>query len=131
MIQHKARSRRWMCAAIAVQLVLGAALCGGQQPETPAPDSQPPVIPVGLDAFRMWDRWAYLRIGQRTYMTSTYDRRGGSSFGGSDSGAAAAPYGGAYGSYYGTPYGLGGWPGGYGTGWPTLGYPGIGVPGVW
>ena len=31
----------------------------------------PPVIPVGFDAFRMWDRWAYLRIGQRTYMTST------------------------------------------------------------
>ena len=39
--------------------------------------TEPPVIPVGLDAFRMWDRWAYLRIGQRTYMTSTYDRRGG------------------------------------------------------
>lgn len=38
--------------------------------------TEPPVIPVGLDAFRMWDRWAYLRIGQRTYMTSTYDRRG-------------------------------------------------------
>ena len=38
--------------------------------------TEPPVIPVGLDAFRMWDRWAYLRIGQRTYMPSTYDRRG-------------------------------------------------------
>jgi hypothetical protein len=38
--------------------------------------TEPPVIPVGLDAFRMWDHWAYLRIGQRTYMTSTYDRRG-------------------------------------------------------
>ena len=38
---------------------------------------EPPVIPVGIDAFRTWDRWAYLRIGQRTYMTSTYDRRGG------------------------------------------------------
>ncbi len=38
---------------------------------------EPPVIPIGLDAYRMWDRWAYLRIGQRTYMTSTYDRRGG------------------------------------------------------
>ncbi len=24
----------------------------------------------------MWDKWAYLRIGQRTYMASTYDRRG-------------------------------------------------------
>lgn len=39
--------------------------------------SEPPVIPVGIDAYRMWDRWAYLRIGQRSYMTSTYDRSGG------------------------------------------------------
>jgi Protein of unknown function (DUF2961) len=38
---------------------------------------EPPVIPVGLDAYRMWDRWAYQRIGARTYMRSTYDRRGG------------------------------------------------------
>jgi len=38
---------------------------------------EPPVIPVGLDAYRVWDRWAYLRIGQRAYMTSTYDRTGG------------------------------------------------------
>lgn len=39
--------------------------------------TQPPVIPVGLDAYRMWDRWAYQRIGARAYMRSTYDRRGG------------------------------------------------------
>jgi hypothetical protein len=38
---------------------------------------EPPVIPVGLDAYRMWDRWPYQRIGARTYMRSTYDRRGG------------------------------------------------------
>src|SRR5437588_4856228 len=37
----------------------------------------PPVIPVGLDAYRMWDRWAYQRIGARAYMRSTYDRSGG------------------------------------------------------
>ena len=37
----------------------------------------PPMIPVGLDAYRMWHRWPYLRIGQRAYMTSTCDRRGG------------------------------------------------------
>jgi hypothetical protein len=36
-----------------------------------------PVIPTGLDAYRMWDRWAYQRIGVRAYMRSTYDRRGG------------------------------------------------------
>lgn len=39
--------------------------------------SQPPLIPVGLDAYRMWDRWAYQRIGARAYMPSTYDRSGG------------------------------------------------------
>ena len=39
--------------------------------------AEPPVIPVGLDAYRMWDRWPYQRIGARTYMRSTYDRRGG------------------------------------------------------
>lgn len=39
--------------------------------------SEPPIIPVGLDAYKMWDRWAYLRIGQRAYMASTYDRTGG------------------------------------------------------
>jgi hypothetical protein len=38
---------------------------------------QPPVIPVGLDAYRMWDRWPYQRVGARAYMRSTYDRRGG------------------------------------------------------
>lgn len=37
----------------------------------------PPVIPVGLDAYRMWEKWPYHRIGARAYMRSTYDRRGG------------------------------------------------------
>src|SRR5450432_2010545 len=32
-----------------------------------------PVIPVGFDAYRMWDHLADLRIGQRAYMRSTYD----------------------------------------------------------
>jgi hypothetical protein len=41
------------------------------------PRTEPPPIPVGLDAFRLWDRWPYLRIGRRTYMRSTYDRSGG------------------------------------------------------
>lgn len=41
----------------------------------PAPAS--PVIPVGLDAYRMWDRWSHQRIGVRAYMRSTYDRAGG------------------------------------------------------
>jgi hypothetical protein len=39
--------------------------------------ADPPLIPVGLDAYRMWDRWPYQRIGERAYMRSTYDRTGG------------------------------------------------------
>src|SRR5437660_1795796 len=39
--------------------------------------SEPPVIPIGLDAYRQWDRWPYQRIGARAYMRSTYDRAGG------------------------------------------------------
>src|SRR3954467_13423605 len=38
---------------------------------------EPPTIPVGLDAYRQWERWPYQRIGARAYMRSTYDRRGG------------------------------------------------------
>src|SRR2546425_2847205 len=38
---------------------------------------QPPVIPISLDAYRMWERWPYQRIGARAYMRSTYDRSGG------------------------------------------------------
>src|ERR1041385_1075881 len=36
-----------------------------------------PTIPVGVDAYRHWDLWPQQRIGMRTYMRSTYDRRGG------------------------------------------------------
>src|SRR4051812_5715151 len=39
--------------------------------------AQQPAIPVGLDAYRQWDKWPMLRLGMRTYMRSTYDRRGG------------------------------------------------------
>src|SRR5712675_2179442 len=38
---------------------------------------EPPVIPVGLDAYRQWERWPYIRLGARAYMRSTYDRAGG------------------------------------------------------
>jgi hypothetical protein len=39
--------------------------------------SETPVIPIGLDSYRMWDRWPVQRIGARAYMRSTYDRAGG------------------------------------------------------
>ena len=38
---------------------------------------QTPVIPVGLDAYRMWDHWPYQHIGARAYMRATYDHSGG------------------------------------------------------
>src|SRR5947208_12677755 len=36
---------------------------------------EPPMIPVGLDAYRLWERWPYQRIGARAYMRSTYECR--------------------------------------------------------
>src|SRR5690554_3504718 len=50
--------------------------------QNPSPTSQaqsndPPVIPVGLDAYRLWDRLPLQRIGERAYMVSTYMREGG------------------------------------------------------
>src|SRR5205085_10352755 len=38
---------------------------------------EPPEIPVGLDAYRLWERWPYQRVGARAYLRSTYDRAGG------------------------------------------------------
>ncbi len=43
----------------------------------PGPQLSVPVLNVGDDAIRAWDRWAYQRIGARAYMRSTYDRTGG------------------------------------------------------
>lgn len=42
----------------------------------PAQSESGPIIPVGLDAYLMWDRLPYHRIGVRAYMRSTYDRQG-------------------------------------------------------
>jgi hypothetical protein len=36
----------------------------------------PPIVPIGLDAYRDWQRWAQQRIGVRAHMRSTYDRTG-------------------------------------------------------
>jgi hypothetical protein len=51
---------------IAILLFCGSALA-----------DEPPTIPVGYDAYRLWDRWPQQRIGVRAYMRSTYDRSGG------------------------------------------------------
>ncbi len=43
----------------------------------PSPVADLPVTPIGLDAYRQWERWPYQRIGVRAYLRSTYDRKGG------------------------------------------------------
>lgn len=59
--------------------VIAAALCiswfSGSLAGLPQ-SSEPPVVPIGLDAYRMWDRLPQHRIGVRAYMRSTYDREG-------------------------------------------------------
>lgn len=52
-------------------------LAAAAAPFEAAAEGEPPEIPIGLDAYRKWERWPYLRIGARAYMRSTYDRRGG------------------------------------------------------
>jgi hypothetical protein len=63
-----------MRAAIGL-MALSLLTAGNLAAQGKRPD--PPVIPVGLDAYRLWERWPYQRIGMRAYMRSTYDRRGG------------------------------------------------------
>ncbi|MDB4955252.1 MAG: hypothetical protein JWO36_2821, partial [Myxococcales bacterium] len=36
-----------------------------------------PIIPIGYDAYRRLDAMPLIRIGDRAYMRSTYDRTGG------------------------------------------------------
>src|SRR5512139_957819 len=64
----------------ALSFVMAASVFGAPanaSRETLLKPDEPPVIPVGLDAYRQWNRWPYQRIGARAYMRSTYDRRGG------------------------------------------------------
>jgi hypothetical protein len=87
--KQKARARRFLqsCAYGAahsglkighqMKLKLACAVALLWAVNTGAKSAEPLVIPVGLDAYRMWDHWADQRIGQRTYMRSTYDRSGG------------------------------------------------------
>jgi hypothetical protein len=48
---------------------------------TPAPAApgplDVPMLPVGYDAFRQWERWPIVRLGTRAYLRSTYERAGG------------------------------------------------------
>jgi len=71
MIQSKAAKWFWMVCSLSI--ILCTRLPSARAVES---DADTPVIPVGLDAYRMWDRWCYQRIGARAYMRSTYDRAG-------------------------------------------------------
>ena len=52
-------------------------ICVAFAPPICAAQAQQRPIPIGLDAYREWDRWPEQRIGMRAYMRSTYDRSGG------------------------------------------------------
>ncbi len=69
------RKIRVLLACIACFAAVAAARVAGAQSAAAA--DEPPVIPIGLDAYRQWERWPYQRIGARAYMRSTYDRSGG------------------------------------------------------
>src|SRR5690349_21127120 len=73
---HSSSSGKW--AAVA-WLILFIAPLGRAEAAAPATmdAAGPPVIPVGLDAYRQWERWPFQRLGVRAYMRSTYDRTGG------------------------------------------------------
>jgi hypothetical protein len=68
---------RLPAGVIAALLILVAFVTAARGQEPAANADEPPVVPVGLDAYRQWDRWPYQRLGVRAYMRSTYDRRGG------------------------------------------------------
>ena len=63
-------------AAIFVIVIVAVIVTAATRASAAARADEPPVIPVGLDAYRQWDKWPIQRIGARAYMRSTYDRRG-------------------------------------------------------
>jgi hypothetical protein len=60
-------------------LCIVCACANASDPESRSPPvaAEPPPVPIGLDAFRSWQRLYRPRVGTRTYMRSTYDRAGG------------------------------------------------------
>ena len=64
-----------VCNCMSVILMFSQMICSAQSTVLKQ-STEPPMIPVGLDAYRMWDRLPYHRIGVRAYMRSTYDRQG-------------------------------------------------------
>ena len=61
------RSSATASAAFLAALLPAGRPCAGADGERQGP----PVIPVELDCYRMWDQWSTRRIGARAYMRST------------------------------------------------------------
>ncbi len=70
---HRFRCALLVIATVGLAIGPGILLASGAG----AAATGPPVIPIGLDAYRQWERWPELRIGVRAYMRGTYDRQGG------------------------------------------------------
>lgn len=62
----------WILAALLLSLRVAA-----QNIKPKEAADRPLAIPIGLDAYRMWDKMYLQRTGVRAYMRSTYDREGG------------------------------------------------------
>jgi uncharacterized protein (TIGR02145 family) len=57
-------------------ILLSFPVCMYSQSNDPVISDRLPIIPIGLDAYSMWDKLPYHKIGIRAYMRSTYDRNG-------------------------------------------------------
>jgi hypothetical protein len=57
-------------------LLVGITISWSQTSSNLLQSAEPPIIPIGLDAFLQWEKIPYQRIGVRAYMRSTYDRQG-------------------------------------------------------
>jgi len=64
----------WICGIIILSIQVNAQ---NTNQKGKSNINQFPVIPIGFDAYRMWDQLPLQRIGARAYMRSTYDRFGG------------------------------------------------------
>ncbi|HEX3600735.1 MAG TPA: hypothetical protein VHU84_11370, partial [Lacipirellulaceae bacterium] len=68
---------RYAVACLFAVIATSSGLLIASAEDLRASAKDPPLIPIGLDAFTEWQHWPYLRIGVRCYMRSTFDRAGG------------------------------------------------------
>ena len=66
-MKSKKQTVRFLASLFALLLIVPCVVSGQEK-------NQPPQIPVGMDAYRMWQDLPIQRIGARAYMRSTYDR---------------------------------------------------------